>query len=569
MKNVFTKSIVGGAVLIACGLAQSATVSRTVSYSSTERNAIDAAANGAASVRMPTFTINLSGTGYVDGDKVTLSFSAGALRLSSLGTVDTETVTCVGELVAGTDVTALKLKLNSVDSRTATYTVTSRDPAVKVNPTTTLKGIRCPFPNVDMLASSLTSTTVISLNWNATTATGTVHDQLTDVVGNPAVARSLHIADTQFAAGAAGDYVTGGAARSRTIKTSSTAITSSIIAPAGFVFADTTPTSTVTSASVPRSSTGWAGTTQVVHGVYRTADYYSIGTSNAAPAANAAAVDNVVVSLAGNFSFLDNDNNGCSVDDLSSGSARLTLGAGTTVTAVASNCSEIQYTSATVTGTDSLTVSLYNGLINNGNKALPVGSITATVTFRNGSTVVGTAAGAVATWTNDAQSAIVNYMPYGPGISRIVYVTNNSTTSAVTISAVNEAGTACASTSFPSVTATTNRPISLSSAMDAGVESCYGTGYNGKVRFTISLNVPSVDAFGITLGEQTLTPRQAAPAGSSARAAATSIGDALATGATTGQVSGRITRNNDPFEIYSAYNVNGNRVQVINSTNGR
>jgi len=335
---------------------------------------------------------------------------------------------------------------------------------------------------------------------------------------------------------------------------------------------------------------------------------------------------NLVISWRGNFSFLDNNGDGvCTTADLSSGYARVsvkdgllssTVGTGAqtdgTVSAIASDCSEIQTVVAAYTDNTSqyqyLNFSVGNGASSTYNSAgareIPAQTITATVSYRTaGGTVLSQNTAAVGIYSYDSQSAAINYMPYGAGISRIVYV-NSSATSPVVISAVNEAGTACASTNFPEVTATATRPTSISASMDAGVAACYGASYTGKVRFTVSLSqIRSRGQYTLSLPELTMVPRQANQAALNGGAAygndlgfslgrpSTGIyaagtvlqqkGDFTAAGAastatadngvvgTIANSTGTIERIGDAFEIYSAYNVNGNRVQVINETNGR
>jgi len=341
-----------------------------------------------------------------------------------------------------------------------------------------------------------------------------------------------------------------------------------------------------------------------------------------------------VISWRGNFSFLDNNGDGvCTLADTTSGYARVSVKDGelsqvggtaaqsdANVVAIASDCSEIQTTVAGFnggSGTGSAYQYLYFTVGNGGSstygsagaREIPVQTITATVTYRTAAAaVLSTNTAAVGSYSYDSQSAAINYMPYGPGISRIVYVTS-SATSPVSISAVNESGTSCSSTNFPAVTATANSPTSLSTAMDAGVAACYGASYNGKVKFTVSLTqIRSRGQYTLALPELTMTPRRpnaaalgvfgnntgvTAGAGTAntgsyaARTVLQQVADFTATGGastadttaaagnnegvvgTIANATGTIDRVGDAFEIYSAYNVNGNRVQVTNETNGR
>ena len=121
---------------------------------------------------------------------------------------------------------------------------------------------------------------------------------------------------------------------------------------------------------------------------------------------------------------------------------------------------------------------------------------------------------AVGAWTLNGFQAFVPYMPFGATISQILYVTNKSTQAgAVTVDAYNEAGTTC---SFSAGTAAASAVTQLSTALVNGITACYGANYSGKVSFNVSAPIPG----------------------------------ALA-------------------EVYSAYNVNGNRLTVINNSNGK
>jgi len=572
MKKLLSRSLIGAAVFVACGATHAATVTRTTNYSSIEANAAAAATNGAASVTLPALRFNLAGTGYVDGDIITVSFSGGSLRLGSVGTVDVQTVVCTGEKEVGgaaAAANAFTLTVKSVSANQVTYAVSGRDPAVVVGGRTTgvpLAATQCILKgpgaiDFDMLASSLTAGSAVTVNWSAATASGVVHDTLTDTEGNPATARTIHVADTQFGM------------RTSTARPTTQRILgrsdSTLGLPAGFLWANTAPTSAVTGASTGlRASTGWAASTSVTHRVTATDHLYNAALG-VTQVGRLTTTDTVVITYTGNFGFLDNDNNGCTLSDLGRGNSTVAIaGGGGTFASVAADCSSISTTGAL--RTEDLTFSVAQGVLGtNGAKAIPVGTISASASFRAGTTVLGSAAlSTYASWTSDAQSADIAYMPYGAGISRIVYVTNNSVSSPVTITAVAENGTSCASTRFPAVTATAGRVTLLSAAMDAGIEACLGAGYTGKVKFTVALNVPSAAQYSVQIGEQTLTPRDAAAADGT-RAASATIGAAGNTGATIAPVSGQISRINEPFEIYSAYNVNGNRITVTNSTNGR
>jgi hypothetical protein len=147
-------------------------------------------------------------------------------------------------------------------------------------------------------------------------------------------------------------------------------------------------------------------------------------------------------------------------------------------------------------------------------------TFTVTVTFNYHGTVGGPLAKVVGpvsggAWTLNGFQAFVAYMPFGPTISQILYLTNKSTLPGnITIDAYNEAGTKCSA-----IAAGTSQPgavLQLSTALFNGITNCYGASYAGKVSFNVTANIPASLA-----------------------------------------------------ELYSAYNVNGNRLTVINNSNGK
>jgi hypothetical protein len=111
--------------------------------------------------------------------------------------------------------------------------------------------------------------------------------------------------------------------------------------------------------------------------------------------------------------------------------------------------------------------------------------------------------------------AFVPYMPVGSGISQILYVTNTTNTSgSVSITSRDSAGVAC--TSYPATTVGPRAVVNLGPALAAGIAACGGSAATNKLALTITAELPD-----------------------------------------------------GGLEVYSAYNVSGNRVNVINSTNGR
>jgi hypothetical protein len=119
-------------------------------------------------------------------------------------------------------------------------------------------------------------------------------------------------------------------------------------------------------------------------------------------------------------------------------------------------------------------------------------------------------------WTLNGFNAFVSYMPFGTGISQVVYLSNKSTqTGGVTI--VGYTGNASPGNTF-TVNAGTIGPgtvMALSAALVSAVNTAF-PGYSGKVSFNVIANIPAGLA-----------------------------------------------------ELYTSYNVNNDRVNVVNTSNGR
>jgi hypothetical protein len=118
-------------------------------------------------------------------------------------------------------------------------------------------------------------------------------------------------------------------------------------------------------------------------------------------------------------------------------------------------------------------------------------------------------------WTLNGFSAFVSYMPFGTGISQILYLTNKSSqTGAITIVGYNDQGAVL--TSFAAGSIGPGKVIALTTSLVNAVTAAYGATFTGKVSFNVIANIPAGQA-----------------------------------------------------ELYSAYNVSGNRVSVLNTSNGR
>ena len=535
MKKANIQGLVASGVLLACAQLHAATLTVAPTVSSSEGNAAAALTNGAASITLPNLTFRPSGTGYVDGDIVTITFAGGTVRASSLGVVDTATILCRDAVPN----TVMTLTLKSVSGGTSTWQVARNISTTAVNLTT------CALNNVEVLRSSLTGTNVVSVNWSAATSGGTVHDVLRGYSdeGSPASARAVHLSVSQFAADS---------------PTTVSNPNARLIAPFQSASSGGTRQRFTTGATQTTTSTSAAFTlTYSSDGSYNgTADATEISTAGAT----------LTATYTGDFSFIDSDSNGCTVDDFTRGWGRLTVTAtaGTVASSVAitSDCTRIT-TVGTGDRTEVLTFSVANTTADNllvgvrsagiGVRSIAEQSIAVVGTWTNGTTTLGTASPVTdaPSLTVDAFSAEIPYMPYGSGISRIIYVTNRSLTAPVKFTARDEAGVFCASTNFPAVSARGSSVTLLSTAIDAGVAACYGANWTGKVRISVIMDIPRSS-------DDTYASTASLSSGATSVGASTSITEA-----------GTVRRSTARAEIYSAYNVSGNRVTVTNTSNGR
>jgi hypothetical protein len=254
------------------------------------------------------------------------------------------------------------------------------------------------------------------------------------------------------------------------------------------------------------------------------ADTLTFTLNNSSSLEGAAAISSIVAVIGGDFSFIDNNGTaGCQASDLTGGHGSIKASTGTLT--INSACSELTFTATSASavsiafGTNSTSITPTNGAIIDAPQTFSLASLTYNYGGNGSLASLGTATPTfdddVGEWFLNGSISKVGYMPYGSGISRIVYITNRSTqTGAVSATAFDEAGNDCEIANVASARA--GAVTVLSTGLDAGVRACFGADFSGKVAFEITANIP-------------------------------------ATGA----------------EVYSAYNVNGNRVAVINNTNGK
>jgi hypothetical protein len=236
--------------------------------------------------------------------------------------------------------------------------------------------------------------------------------------------------------------------------------------------------------------------------------------ATACTVSTAAVLTGISIKVLGDFSFTDTGNNGICGDDALGG--HLTVSAGSTVT-VAADCQSATIVAPAAVGTVTMLVTTAD------TAAFHI--LTAPQSFNENTTfayTAGTTAHTAGTETDSASAgawglngfhAFVAYMPFGATIDQVVYLTNKSGVAGpVAVTGYDSAGTKC---TFNAGTAAAGTVTALSAAIKGGFQGCYGTGTD-KVSFTVTAQIPG----------------------------------ALA-------------------ELYTSYNVNGNRVNVVNTSNGR
>jgi len=560
MKTKISFPLIASAVGLACasGAANAALVSVTQTFSSTQGNTVVAASNPDASVAMPDMVFRLQSDGYQVGHTVTLTLGGGGSIRSAAG---------IGTLACESDVAGasagIVLKYVSATSSTITLNVDARaDAAIDA------RGNRCSIAagKISVLTSSLTSAKNLTIDYVANTGTAN-YDQL---VGGT---NYVYVSGATTAVSQTSSY-TGSPAGAYRIHTSR-----------GQFSASTTGTTT--------------GVINVYNSTYDVTDMTTFATNPVAKvrinnvgasdinAISADSVTSIVTTLTGDFSYLDNDGNGCTVGDLTNGWGRATLTDDGSGLAINAACTSITFLGtlgkfATLTFEANKTAysdfatlpSAYNGSV--GAKPLPtqVISRSTVVNVLSGGTtssVYTSSSSSANTWTTNGWTASVPYMPYGSGITRILYVTNNTGGVAnVSLYAYGENGTACAASNFATVSVPANGVANLAASADAGIAACFGASYNGKVKFGLTSNLvaQSKDTVSLTLASVKATELSSATGGLDGTGNALGVlSDMLSIAGQT--ASGTVTRSGATIDLYSAYNVSGNRVTVQNSTNNR
>lgn len=226
-------------------------------------------------------------------------------------------------------------------------------------------------------------------------------------------------------------------------------------------------------------------------------------------------------SASGGMGWLKNNGTATSCD-LDTINAIDSLASSTTLTASNGSCTSVIITrdndNLTTLGTGGVTL-LTMSVGNVSGNYMTAQSFTATGNWNftaGGVTATKAIALNMGSFTQNGTRVFIPYMPRGTGISQVVTVANTSSIpGTATISGIRSDGATCAASNFGTVALGANRITSLSSAVLTGLTACAGSDPQS-FALTVTVNAPA-----------------------------------------------------DNIEVYSMYNVNGNRVPVINSSNGR
>jgi len=556
--NINTKKLVpfaiATAVATACGAASAATLSFVGTaagtdprYVGTEKAAADVAADAGSVVTGPGLSFVLGSNSYQVGDNIALTFSGANIRsISGIkengGTGGT--ISCSPTAAGGNATGLMSLTYKSVTANVATLQVASVSGKVY---SSNSDALTCSIDNntYSFEAQSFRTAGTVTVNYSATSATsGFAYDTLeadyqtaaAGAVGNVKGARTIAVAVPQFIYPTAttrnpftGALVASGTAQSAAVKTLAStlkAFTGGTTTDANYTDYFTYTTRNEGSATGMLSGTG---------SVKLTANY-------------------PLTVITGDFSFLDDNADGvCTIGDLTQGAGTAvrddSLNNGTLT--ISSNCKTLTFTHTSTADKDSAlklqfllggatkaTLSTATtgtgGSLSTGKAMVNPNTLVATTTYYADAayttpitTLPAVTVGSWATAAASGGTVNIPYLPYGTGISRVVYASNPSTTTdtVLTFTAKGDGITGtCSSANFSAVTVKAGAVALLTSAIDAGIQACTGSaGFTGKVQV-----------------------------------------DVISTGVAIG---GKSSAANAGVVVTSNYNVSGNRVNVINSSN--
>lgn len=481
---------------------------------SAERMAADVAADANAFTTIPAVVIDLGSDLYSNGDKVTIAV-AGATVFSGSNL----TITCADNTVTGPITLTLDPALTSGGN--IVFTVGGRN-ATPVYDNT--NGKRCTLlaDSIKVLSSSLTSAANVTINWTAATPAGVVYDRLasTSSVVQPGASAPHRILSSvaQFS--------------SPTLTTRSS-ISNENALPAA---ADPTTIGGATGplaragfssfASCLNSTTGAVGGSAAVRACNKQSFSWTTRNAHGTGGELAAVGNGFLISgdgnlvlrttLTGDFSWLDDDANGCTSDDITKGAGRLTYDVTTSgdeaVAAIAADCQSVTLTvtqdDATAQDRVHTVTFLVRGYDDTNDRTLDsvagrtlpattyarstvveqqVGS-TPTVTASTGRATLSGSGGGFAVPSTAAGTTTINYLPFGSGISHIIYAANTSSTltATATVSARNASGVECAAGNFGAISVGPRSTAALATQITQGINACYGAGTEQRVYIVLT-----------------------------------------------------------------------------------
>jgi len=451
-KFIVTKyAAVASAVALACGAAigSASSIDNGATKLYSTRNANLSAASTAGTVFPADASITLSAN-YAANDTIAISISRAEFQTTTA--TGTPTLVCAATGSASTLLAGFVSKTAS----TLTFRVTGGTGLDK-------SGFSCvaAAAGMSLARSSMTSTssTGITLALASSMAgTGTSFDTFLGPAGDGLAANFGRTYD-QFTA-----VVTAGSGFSGTVSVATNRL--------GW---GSTTTSRSLIVSLESTNTGGTGfVTNAMGAGLVTDDASNTFTIN---------VYNATVGGPAMFAWLDDDQNGCTADDLTVGPGSASASGGTL--SISANCATLTITGAASLGNTTpkknVTLTLSKASVSAG---LPIqfGRFEVASSFASSVTNAVTQAGL----TNDGGTFAINgalinipYLPYGNSgttpITRAIYATNTSTSAGVvTGTARNEAGVVCNMGTLGTLAASS--VTNLSTAIDSAIATCYGTG---------------------------------------------------------------------------------------------
>jgi len=220
----------------------------------------------------------------------------------------------------------------------------------------------------------------------------------------------------------------------------------------------------------------------------------------------------------GNFSFLDDGLDGCTIADLGAGagslaitatSAGVAIAGGASLTSINTACSAISFNVDADTGDTTLDASTVYGATltfskgSNTAPAIAVGGFTVSTSVNYANVAGNSAASAsyasfgAGEWTYSGFVAVVPFMPFEERFSNTVYLSNRSAQSggAITVTAYVDGNSPCTFTlSGANSSPTANAPINIGGRIKAGIRGCTTSAQTpwatGSLRATLVITSP-------------------------------------------------------------------------------